>query len=119
MNNKSLPRSNHSPAACSPTSGDRIGGIPDMVQRPARKGYDCEDIGPGMKCSDKGYKIVDVKAVKDGETETTAVIAVDLDLKGVDLDLAGHDLISHLGTELGQGVDGLTNLRLDQAAQLH
>lgn len=65
MNNKSLPRSNHSPSACSPTSGDRIGGIPDMVQRPARKGYDCEDIGPGMKCSDKGYKIVDVKAGGD------------------------------------------------------
>jgi len=36
-----------------------------MVQRPARKGYDCEDIGPGMKCSDKGYKIVDVKAGGD------------------------------------------------------
>ena len=39
--NRKLPGSNHSPAGCQPTKADRIEGIPDIVQRPARKEYDC------------------------------------------------------------------------------
>ena len=65
MNNKSLPRSNHSPSACAPTSGDRLHGVPDMVQRPARKEYDCNAIGPKMKYSDKGYKAARMESEDD------------------------------------------------------
>lgn len=65
---RKLPGSNHSPAGCQPTKADRIEGIPDIVQRPARKEYDCNKIGPGMKCSDKGYKVVEVRS-RDSEEE--------------------------------------------------
>jgi len=30
--------------------------LPDRVQAPMRKGLECNDIGPGMKYSEKGYK---------------------------------------------------------------
>jgi len=60
--NRKLPGSNHSPAGCQPTKADRIEGIPDYVQRPARKEYDCNKIGPNMKCNDKGYKVVEVRS---------------------------------------------------------
>jgi hypothetical protein len=67
--NRKLPGSNHSPAGCQPTKADRIEGIPDKVQRPARKEYDCNAIGPNMKCSDKGYKVVQVRAGAENEEE--------------------------------------------------
>ena len=60
MNNKMLPRSNHSPCECQTTSGDRINGIPDKVQRPARKEIDVTSIGSKMKIDNKGYKIVKI-----------------------------------------------------------
>jgi hypothetical protein len=60
MNNKMLPRSNHSPCECQTTSGDRIDGIPDKVQRPARKEIDVTSIGSKMKIDNKGYKIVKI-----------------------------------------------------------
>ena len=66
---RTLPGSNHSPAGCQPTKADRIEGIPDIVQRPARKEYDCNAIGPGMKCSDKGYKVVQVRSGGDDSEE--------------------------------------------------
>jgi len=60
MNNKMLPRSNHSPCECQSTSGDRINGIPDKIQRPARKEIDVASIGSKMKIDNKGYKIVKI-----------------------------------------------------------
>jgi hypothetical protein len=67
--NRKLPGSNHSPAGCQPTKADRIEGIPDIVQRPARKEYDCNKIGPNMKCNDKGYKVVQVASRDSEESE--------------------------------------------------
>jgi len=67
--NRKLPGSNHSPAGCQPTKADRIEGIPDIVQRPARKEYDCNKIGPNMKCNDKGYKVVQVTSRDSKESE--------------------------------------------------
>jgi hypothetical protein len=55
-----LPRSNHSPCECQSTSGDRINGIPDKIQRPARKEIDVTSIGSKMKIDNKGYKIVKI-----------------------------------------------------------
>jgi hypothetical protein len=65
--NRKLPGSNHSPAGCQPTKADRIEGIPDIVQRPARKEYDCNAIGPNMKMSNKGYKTVEVRSGSENE----------------------------------------------------
>jgi len=65
MNYKTLPSSNHSPCECNSTSGDRIQGIPDKVQRPARKEINVTSIGSNMKVDSKGYKVV--KASPDGE----------------------------------------------------
>ena len=61
MNNKILPNSNHSPCECKSTSADRINGIPDKVQRPARKEHDVNSISSKMNISNKGYKIVEVR----------------------------------------------------------
>lgn len=60
MNNKMLPKSNHSPCECQTTSGDRINGIPDRVLRPARKEINVASIGSKMKIDNKGYKIVNI-----------------------------------------------------------
>jgi hypothetical protein len=62
MNYKTLPNSNHSPCECNATSGDRIQGIPDKVQRPARKEINVTSIGSKMKIDNKGYKIVNLSA---------------------------------------------------------
>lgn len=62
MNYKTLPNSNHSPCECNATSGDRIQGIPDKVQRPARKEIDVTSIGSKMKIDGKGYKIINLSA---------------------------------------------------------
>ena len=60
MNYKTLPNSNHSPCECNATAGDRIKGIPDKVQRPARKEINVTSIGSKMKIDGKGYKIVNL-----------------------------------------------------------
>lgn len=60
MNNKMLPKSNHSPCECQTTSGDRINGIPDRVLRPARKEIEVTSIGSKMKIDNKGYKVVQI-----------------------------------------------------------
>jgi len=62
MNYKTLPSSNHSPCECNATSGDRIQGIPDKVQRPARKEINVTSIGSKMKVDNKGYKIVNLSS---------------------------------------------------------
>ena len=62
MNYKTLPNSNHSPCECNATAGDRIKGIPDKVQRPARKKINVTSIGSNMKIDNKGYKIVNLSA---------------------------------------------------------
>ena len=60
MNNKMLPKSNYSPCECQTTSGDRIKGIPDKVQRPARKEINVASIGSKMKVDNNGYKVVQI-----------------------------------------------------------
>ena len=57
-----LPKSNNGPCQCSPQKGDRLEGIPDHVQRPARKEVGLSSIGPGKQASGKGYKVVDVRS---------------------------------------------------------
>ncbi len=58
----SLPNSNYGPCMCHPQKGDKLEGIPDRVQRPARKDVSLSSIGPGKEASGKGYKVVDVRS---------------------------------------------------------
>lgn len=55
---RSLPPSNYGPCCCTPTKNDRISGIPDYVQRPARMDVDVSAIGPGKSISQKGYTVI-------------------------------------------------------------
>jgi hypothetical protein len=57
-----LPKSNNGPCQCSPQKGDSLQGIPDHVQRPARKEVSVKAIGPNMKLSNGGYKVVEVRS---------------------------------------------------------
>lgn len=57
-----LPKSNYGPCMCHPQKGDSLEGIPDHVQRPARKEVNVKAIGPGMKVSNGGYKVVEVRS---------------------------------------------------------
>ena len=83
MNNKMLPRSNHSPCECQTTSGDRINGIPDRVLRPARKEINVASIGSKMKIDNKGYKVVsisvDVEPVGTGKPKKKKYVEEDDD----------------------------------------
>lgn len=68
IKNGKLPRSNYSPCACNPSAEDRMGnGVPDRVQRPARKMYDAKNINSKMKLSEKGYKVVDISRMDYNE----------------------------------------------------
>lgn len=42
-------------------------GVPDRVQRPARKMYDAKNINSKMKLSEKGYKVVDISRMDYNE----------------------------------------------------
>ena len=83
MNNKMLPKSNHSPCECQTTSGDRINGIPDRVLRPARKEINVASIGSKMKIDNKGYKVVsisvDVEPVGTGKPKKKKYVEEDDD----------------------------------------
>lgn len=57
-----LPKSNNGPCMCHPQKGDSLEGIPDHVQRPARKEVNVKAIGPNMKVSNGGYKVVEVRS---------------------------------------------------------
>jgi hypothetical protein len=68
IKNGNLPRSNYSPCACNPSAEDRLGnGVPETVQRPARKVYECEEITPKMKMTTKGYKVVEMSRMEEEE----------------------------------------------------
>ncbi len=57
IKNGNMPRSNNSPCHCNPSEDSPMSEyLPDRVQAPMRKGLECNDIGPGMKYSEKGYK---------------------------------------------------------------
>jgi len=83
MNNKILPKSNHSPCECQTTSGDRINGIPDRVLRPARKEINVASIGSKMKVDNNGYKVVkpapDVEPVGTGKPKKKKYVEEDDD----------------------------------------
>ena len=57
-----LPKSNYGPCMCNAQKGDALEGIPDLVQRPARKEVSLGSIGPGKEASGKGYKVVEVRS---------------------------------------------------------
>lgn len=57
-----LPKSNYGPCMCHPQKGDSLEGIPDHVQRPARKEVSLSSIGAGKMASSKGYKVVEVRS---------------------------------------------------------
>ncbi len=42
-------------------------GVPETVQRPARKVYECEEITPKMKMTTKGYKVVEMSRMEEEE----------------------------------------------------
>ena len=54
-----LPKSNYGPCMCNAQKGDALEGIPDLVQRPARKEVSLRSIGPNKEASGKGYKVVE------------------------------------------------------------
>lgn len=54
----SVPSSNYGPCMCQPQKGDGLEGIPDHIQRPARKEVSLSSIGPNKQVSEKGYKVI-------------------------------------------------------------
>jgi hypothetical protein len=58
----SVPSSNYGPCMCQPQKGDGLEGIPDHIQRPARKEVSLGSIGPNKEASGKGYKVVEVRS---------------------------------------------------------
>jgi hypothetical protein len=62
MKNGELPRSNYGPCMCRPQKADTLEGVPDRVQRPARKEVSLGSIGPNKEASGKGYKVVEVRS---------------------------------------------------------
>lgn len=42
-------------------------GVPETVQRPARKVYESEEITPKMKMTTKGYKVVAMSRMEEEE----------------------------------------------------
>ena len=57
-----LPKSNYGPCMCNAQKGDALEGIPDIVQRPARKEVSLSSIGSGKMASNGGYKVVEVRS---------------------------------------------------------